>query len=431
LKGPKTTVIGSYPVFPRSSEVRQYGLVASHHENNSKPDLEEDEEFVDPYLATIEHSMKDFVSAGIEIPCTGQTRDYFTRIFLDPKFVEGIKRDGADIEVIGKIKRKSAIRINDVEYAKNFLPPYLKFKEPIADPYTLARSCKVSGRVYTDLKELAFSISRNLVRPEAEDLSKYVDFIQFDAPYYSIDKLPDYLGDLYEELTSGLNKPTVLHVCGDTFHIFKELTKLKVDILSLDFTYNPNLLDEVASRSFDQLIGFGCVNTGSPVVEPTRSIRLLLEDGTARLGADRIAHVHPGCGERNLPLDIAYQKNVNMTLARDFVFFGEPEPASPKQLGGGSYEEYDPFGYFVIQVDHDSKSIVMTLFDYENMPKVSLQSTSSEKLIAAVIEKRLVSDTIAGKKHLGYLGIELGKAETAVKNKVPYRQDRPLSVRYS
>ncbi|HKW03952.1 MAG TPA: hypothetical protein VJN71_01515, partial [Nitrososphaerales archaeon] len=61
-------------------------------------------------------------------------------------------------------------------------------------------------------------------------------------------------------------------------------------------------------------------------------------------------------------------------------------------------------------------------------PKLRFESSSGEKLIAAIIESKIIRDTLYGKRHLGYVGYEIGKAETALRNKVPYRQDRPLSI---
>lgn len=415
MASPKTTVIGSYPVFPSRTEVEAYQQALERGA--------QDEDTVDPYLKTVELSVKDFLSAGIEIPATGQTRDHFTRLFLNPNYVSNIERQDSEILVKGPVKRKTAIRVADVRYAKSFLPPYYMFKEPITDPYTLARSCKLVTSAYTDLKELTFDLARKVVKPEAKDLQKEVDFIQFDGPYYSIDPYRQYIRQVYEELTQSLKKPVVLHVCGDTFGVFKELIKLKVNILSLDFTYNPKLLDEVARRNFDQSIGFGCVNSGAPIVESIEAIKSLLEQGVRKIGEERISLIHPGCGERNLPIEIAYQKNVNMVLARNEVLYGDAQTA---QISPLRQDEYDPQGYFMVLVEHQTEQIFLSFNDYNHRPKVRLKSKSGEKLLHTILRMGLASDSQSGRRHLSYLGYELGKAETALRNNLPYRQDRPV-----
>jgi len=404
-------VIGSYPIIVPESEIEQY---------RSFP-----EESEDPVLSTIQLAVRDFVSAGIEFPSTGQTRESFVRLFLDPRHVEGISYDGSEIVVTGRISRKSPIRLQDVSEAKSLIPKYIGFKEPVTDPYTLARNCRLKDGTYSDLRELTFAIAREIVRPELESIENLVNYLQIDAPYFSVDPYKEYIEPLYQEMLAGIKKPVVLHVCGDTFSIFKELIKLPVEIISLDFTFSDKLLGEVSRRNFDQKIGVGCVNTGSPVVEPVKTISGLLKRASQSIGNERIRFVHPACGERNLPLDVAYQKNINLTLARNDVFLGPAQSARSVNL---SEEDYDPNGYFLIQVDPQSLQIVVSFNGYNNFPKFRVQSSSGEKLIAAIVDSKIISDTEHGKRHLGYVGYEIGKAETALKNKVPYRQDKPLSI---
>ena len=114
-----------------------------------------------------------------------------------------------------------------------------------------------------------------------------------------------------------------------------------------------------------------------------------------------------------------------MTLARNQVYLGEAEAAHSVTL---EESEYDPNGYFLVQVDNQERLIVVSFNSYDNVPLVRLQSTSGEKLIAAIIDSKIIRDTEYGKRHLGYVGYEIGKAETALRNKLPYRQDRPLSL---
>ncbi len=410
-KIPSTTVIGSYPIFIADELVKQF---------KEFPD-----EVDDPVKTSIELAVRDFISAGIEYPSTGQTRDSFIRLFLDPERVEGIEINGSEITVTGKIKRNAPIRLDDVVRATQFVPSYYGFKEPVTDPYTLARNCRIQGSVYSDIRELTFAIAKEIVGPELQSLSKYVDYLQLDAPYYSFEPFKDYIKQVYEETLADMKVPVVLHVCGDSFTIFKELTKLQVDVISLDFTYNDKLLDEVASRNFDQTIGVGCVSTGNTIVESVKTIGNILQRVSKRIGEERIHFVHPACGERNLTKDVAYQKNVNLTLARNEVFLGQPQAARSVTL---SESEYDPNGYFLIQVDSHAQQIVVSFNSYENVPKFRCQSASGEKLIAAIVDSKIISSTEHGKRHLGYVGYELGKAETALKSKVPYRQDKPLTL---
>ncbi len=409
---PSTTVIGSYPVFVPQAVLNQHAAFA--------------DEVEDPVESSIQLSVRDFLSAGIEYPSTGQTRDTFVRIFLDPDYVSGISKHGSEIVVTEKIARRKPIRLADVQTAKEVIPAYYGLKEPVTDPYTLARNCRIEGSTYDNLKELSYAIAKEIIRPELESIQTYVDYLQIDAPYFSLEPFRDYIVDLYEELLSGLKVPVVLHVCGDTFSVFSQLIKLKkVDVISLDFTSSDRLTDEISLRNFDQKIGLGCVSTSSPVVEPVKSIANVIKRVSSKVGEDRIRFIHPACGERGLSLDAAYQKNVNLTLARNEVYLGEPQTAHSVSL---EESEYDPNGYFLVQVDNQEQRIVVSFNSYNHLPLVRLQSASGEKLISAIIDNKIISNTEYGKRHLGYVGYEIGKAETALRNKLPYRQDRPLSL---
>jgi len=65
LKAPATTTIGSYPVFPLAEDVEYERKMQGHGISD---------EIVDPYLWSIEETVRDFASSGIEIISTGQTR---------------------------------------------------------------------------------------------------------------------------------------------------------------------------------------------------------------------------------------------------------------------------------------------------------------------------------------------------------------------
>lgn len=383
------------------------------------------DEVDDPVKTSIELAVHDFVSAGIEYPATGQTRDSFIRLFLDPKRVTGINSAGSEIIVNGRLTLKSPARLDDVVTARQLVPRYYGFKEPVTDPYTLARNCRIQGSIYSDLRDLTFAIAREIVKPELESLQKHVDYLQLDAPYFSFEPFKDYIKQVYEEMLSEIKVPVVLHVCGDSFAIFRELTKLNIDVISLDFTYNDKLLDEVKRISFDQTIGVGCVSTGNPTVESVRTIANLIQRVSKKIGENKISFVHPACGERNLPRDIAYQKNVNLALARDEIFLGSPQSARSVSL---SESDYDPNGYFSIRLDPQMQQIVVSYNSYQNVPKFRFQSANGEKLIAAIVQSKVISNSELGRRHLGYVGYEIGKAETALKNKVPYRQDKPLNL---
>ncbi len=105
---PKTTTIGSYPTFPRPEDVEYYLAISSHGLGD---------DVIDPYLWSIDEALEDFTSAGIEVPSTGQSRGDLYSLFLDPRFVKGIRWNGTEAFVDEKISRVGSNRLADVLHA--------------------------------------------------------------------------------------------------------------------------------------------------------------------------------------------------------------------------------------------------------------------------------------------------------------------------
>jgi len=102
------------------------------------------------------------------------------------------------------------------------------------------------------------------------------------------------------------------------------------------------------------------------------------------------------------------------------------------------YVEFDedPAGFFYIYIDDARRNIVVE--HYLNVEKVAAgrRRTVSGKInrIFKGTNAETIYRTILGNvpptrmDHAVYLGVELGKAETALKNNVRYEQDKPLRV---
>ena len=401
---PRVTTIGSYPTFPRAEDVEYYYTISRHGLGG---------EVVDPYLWAIEESLKDFTSAGVEVPSTGQSRGDLYSLFLEPKFVKGVTWRGADAFVNEKIERLGSIRLSDVKHARSVLPKQYELKEPITDAYTLARYAKINTGAYADTRELAKEINKKIIIPEIEDLQRSgaVSWLQLDSPTIAAESsTPDYILELYEEIASAAKLPVVVHVCGDAVRVFASLlTKMRVKTISLDFFHYPKLFEEVAKKGYDQTIGLGCTDSQAPRVETVDETKRLIAFAEAKLGKDRIQFVHPHCGQRNLSREVAYEKNVVLTLARDDACFGEAEEASASRL---SAKEYDPRGYFLVSVSRETKEIVVAYYTYEHVARKRFRSKSAERLFQTLNDE---ADSLGlSRRHLAYLTLELGRAEASL-----------------
>ena len=373
------------------------------------------------FLWSIEGTIRDFAASGVEVISTGQTRGDLYSLFLEPRFVKGIVWKGAEAFVTEKISRISSIRLSDVRYANSLLPRHLSLKEPITDAYTLARFAKISTGPYADTRELARAINRNIVIPEVEDLQRDsgVSMIQLDSPYLASESSPPpYLQSLYEEVSSAAKVPLVLHACGDTARVFRLLTKLKVSALELDIYHYPKLLDEISKSGFEQSIGIGVLDAQSPRVESVEEIAGVIEKARKRLGDEKIRFIHPHCGERSLNRETAFEKNANMVMARDDVYFGAAEDPRPYMF---EQDEFDPKGYFLVTVKRETKEIVVSFCTYRHRVVKRYKSRFAERLLQSVNQE---ADSLGiSRRHLAYLTLELGRAEASLQSpSLMYRQ---------
>jgi tetrahydromethanopterin S-methyltransferase subunit A len=91
---------------------------------------------------------------------------------------------------------------------------------------------------------------------------------------------------------------------------------------------------------------------------------------------------------------------------------------------GGKREplDYDPKGFFVIDVDRARREIVCRHFNADNTPAHEMCGRSAETMLLGLLREGLISQL----SHAGYLGGEFAKAETALRLGLHFEQDRPL-----
>ena len=109
---------------------------------------------------------------------------------------------------------------------------------------------------------------------------------------------------------------------GDPAAVYDRLQALPVDILGLDFTYSPGLVDRVISNGTARTLMLGLVDGRNTRLEEPATVARQLEK-VAR-GADlNRAYLSPSCGLEYLPRDRARQKLRQLAVIRN-TFLGSP-----------------------------------------------------------------------------------------------------------
>ena len=102
----------------------------------------------------------------------------------------------------------------------------------------------------------------------------------------------------------------------------------------------------------------------------------------------------------------------------------EMEPSFKRLKPGGHREPiaYDPNGFFVITLDREAGEIIVRHYLPDNTPAHEMRGRRAESVLLGLLREELISQM----SHAGYLGIELAKAETALRLDLPYEQDHPI-----
>jgi len=298
MKNVKTTVVGSYPI-----NIDNMELMKGYFEQKNIS-----------WNKYIDSAVNDMISSGINMVSDGQTRDSFVNIFT--RKLKGCRIRGRT-EIIDKVEYNGPITLDDQKYIKNKIPNSTQLIGLITGPYTLTKSSV--DLFYNDEKNLAFDFAYAL-RQEAIELQKYVDLISIDEPFFSIN-LPEYGKDLIRIVTSNLNCPKRLHVCGDVSNIISELLDMPVDILSHEFKTSPKLFNEFKKFNVSKNICLGSVCSDNIKIETVDEIMSHIVKGIEVFG-EKITQLAPDCGLRMLPRNIAFQKLKNLVDAGEKIYGG-------------------------------------------------------------------------------------------------------------
>jgi len=93
----------------------------------------------------------------------------------------------------------------------------------------------------------------------------------------------------------------------------------------------------------------------------------------------------------------------------------------------------DPKGYFLIDIDREKKLLNVGYCKIKklgNKPVNDMVSIISGKTAIEIVNTLIKENYISSLQHAGDMGIELCKAELALKNNLDYVQDKDLNLKY-
>jgi 5-methyltetrahydropteroyltriglutamate--homocysteine methyltransferase len=274
-----TTVVGSYPVV-KTTSLRS---------------------LMDPLKSAVETAVADQLSAGIDIISDGQVRGDMITAFASK--LPGVRGQ----QVVGKVlPPERPITIPDTKYA---LSKHPWVKGILTGPSTLAHALQIATPTYRDRADLTLDLAQALAYEARALQDAGVTLVQIDEPIFSTGAADLAVGaQALQILTSLLQKPVVLHVCGSLVGVIDEILKMRVAGFDFEFAGNDVNLQVLSRKELgDRFLGFGCVDSNDPAVEKVTVIKKRIQAGIEAFGPERLL-IDPDCGLRMLPRDVAFQK---------------------------------------------------------------------------------------------------------------------------
>jgi 5-methyltetrahydropteroyltriglutamate--homocysteine methyltransferase len=298
-------------------------------------------------------TIADQVKAGLDVVTDGQIRWY------DPISHFAAKLENVQIKgllrffdtnfyfrqpvITGKPVRRSALVVNEYSFARNALGHLptpqdkagkLAIKPVLTGPYTLAK-CSLSehsgngaGESAASLEVRALAYAEALAAEIVALAQTGADLIQVDEP--AVIKYPEdwaIFGRALAPLTAARDKVVTagrklelalyvyFHDCAP---LYEKLVALPVDIVGLDFTYNPKLADQIAAEGSPKPLGLGLVDARNTRLEDPEVIAWQIERLLPKIKGER-AYLGPSAGLEYLPRDRAFAKLELLSKVRDEI----------------------------------------------------------------------------------------------------------------
>ena len=324
---------GSYPRIGDSAEEQLLRRTIAQREKGEKTD--EDLRAAEDHMTEL--ALREQIGAGLDVVTDGLIRWYDPVSHLAGKLA-GIRIAGLlrffdtnfyfrQPAVHSRIERKQSLVVDEFLFAKR--KSSRPVKAVLTGPYTLARLSMEeasptnggSGGGASGFNRLLDGYTAALVEEVAALAQAGATLVQVDEP--ALARHPEDFPQVERSLAAlaarkGQAELILALYFGDAAPLYEKLQTLPVDVLSLDFTYSPGLLDRLRSGGPKKL-ALGLVDGRNTRLEDASVVAKQLERIAQGAGLDR-ADLTPSCGLEYLPRDRAQLKlKLLATIRKTFL----------------------------------------------------------------------------------------------------------------
>ncbi|TYR33197.1 5-methyltetrahydropteroyltriglutamate--homocysteine methyltransferase [Mesorhizobium microcysteis] len=270
-------------------------------------------------------AIRDQERAGLDIITDGEMRrESYSNRFATA--LEGVDLDnpGSALDrsghpnpvprVVGKIRRKHAVEVRDVEFLRANTDRVIKITVPGA--FTMAQQAQ--NDFYESEEELALDYAA-AVNEEIKDLfAAGADIVQVDEPYMQArpEKARQYGLKALNRALEGVEGETAVHICfgyaaiiherPEGYSFLPELAGSAAKAVSIE-TAQSGLDCSVLAKLPDKKIILGVLDLSDPEVESAETVAARIRRALPYVSADRIV-IAPDCGLKYLPRETAFGK---------------------------------------------------------------------------------------------------------------------------
>ena len=320
-----TTIVGSYPQpewlidrnklagrFPPRVRAKELWRIAEPHLEEAQDD------------ATV-LAIRAQEEAGLDIITDGEIRrESYSNRFATA--LEGVDIDnpGSALDrsghpnpvprVVGKIRRKHAVEVQDLLFLKKHTTRKTKITVP--GPFTMLQQAQ--NDFYKSEEEAALDYAA-AVNEEIRDLFKAgADIVQVDEPYMQArpEKARQYGLKALNRALEGVNGTTAVHICfgyaaiiharPEGYSFLPEFAGCSCKQVSIE-TAQSNLDTAVLSKLPDKKIMVGCIDLSDMTIETPQKVVERLKKALRHVKPENVI-VAPDCGMKYLPREVAYGK---------------------------------------------------------------------------------------------------------------------------
>jgi 5-methyltetrahydropteroyltriglutamate--homocysteine methyltransferase len=213
--------------------------------------------------------------------------------------------------VTGKIRRRHAVEVRDVEFLRKNTDRMIKITVP--GPFTMSQQAQ--NDFYKDEAEMAMDYAA-AVNAEIRDLfSAGADIVQIDEPYMQArpEKARKYGVDAFNRALDGIKGTTAVHICFGYAHVIHERPPGYSFLPEFEHTHVHQISIETAQSNLDtsvleklpsKTVLLGVLDLADMNVETPEKVAERIRRALPHVAPERLI-IAPDCGLKYLPREVA------------------------------------------------------------------------------------------------------------------------------